>query len=161
MMKLSISIICFIIFLNSFSFSSENTIIGNARVLDADTIVIKEKKIRLFGIDAPELDQKCLDNKSKHYSCGKESKEFLTKIIKKNNIVKCFYSKKDIYKRILGNCFVDNLNLNSHLVRNGHALAYLKYSDKYLEHQKYAKFKKLGMWKGSFIKPEDWRRKYK
>ena len=39
MMKLSISIICFIIFLNSISFSSENTIIGNARVIDADTIV--------------------------------------------------------------------------------------------------------------------------
>ena len=83
MMKLSISIICFIIFLNSISFSSENTIIGNARVIDADTIVIKEKKIRLFGIDAPELNQKCLDNRSKHYNCGKESKEFLTKIIKK------------------------------------------------------------------------------
>ena len=45
MMKLSISIICFIIFLNSISFSSENTIIGNARVIDADTIVIKEKKL--------------------------------------------------------------------------------------------------------------------
>ena len=83
MMKLSISIICFIIFLNSISFSSENTIIGNARVIDADTIVIKEKKIRLFGIDAPELNQKCLDNRSKHYNCQKRVKRISNKNYKK------------------------------------------------------------------------------
>ena len=63
-------------------FSSENTIIGNARVIDADTIVIKEKN-RLFGIDAPELNQKCLDNRSKHYNCGKEVKRISNKNYKK------------------------------------------------------------------------------
>ena len=34
-------------------------ITGIAKVIDGDTILINKKKIRLFGIDAPERDQKC------------------------------------------------------------------------------------------------------
>ena len=36
------------------SISSENAIYGKAQVIDGDTIKINDKKIRLFGIDAPE-----------------------------------------------------------------------------------------------------------
>ena len=36
------------------SFSKEEEIFGKAHVIDGDTIKIKSKKIRLFGIDAPE-----------------------------------------------------------------------------------------------------------
>ena len=32
-------------------------ITGIAKVIDGDTILINKKKIRLFGIDAPERDQ--------------------------------------------------------------------------------------------------------
>ena len=32
---------------------------GAAHIVDGDTLVIDETKIRLFGIDAPELDQSC------------------------------------------------------------------------------------------------------
>ena len=41
------------------SVSSEKTISGKAKVIDGDTIKINEKKIRLFGIDAPEKEQIC------------------------------------------------------------------------------------------------------
>ena len=34
-------------------------ITGIAKVIDGDTILINKKKVRLFGIDAPEWDQKC------------------------------------------------------------------------------------------------------
>ena len=32
---------------------------GFAKVIDGDTIIVDKKKIRLLGIDAPELDQHC------------------------------------------------------------------------------------------------------
>ena len=32
---------------------------GFAKVIDGDTIIIDKKKIRLLGIDAPEIDQHC------------------------------------------------------------------------------------------------------
>ena len=40
--------------LPNFSISSEKAIYGKAQVIDGDTIKINDKKIRLFGIDAPE-----------------------------------------------------------------------------------------------------------
>ena len=40
----------------------------------------------------------------------------------------------------------------------GHAVAYKKYSKKYVVDEDYAKEKKLGLWSGSFIRPEKWRR---
>ena len=45
-----------------FSFAPKldsKTIIGNAKVIDGDTIHIGKNKIRLHGIDAPEIDQTC------------------------------------------------------------------------------------------------------
>ena len=33
---------------------------GRARVIDGDTLVLKEGRIRLSGIDAPEAAQSCL-----------------------------------------------------------------------------------------------------
>ena len=49
-------------------------------------------------------------------------------------------------------------NINSWLVKNGYALAYKKYSKKYLLDEQYAKQNKLGLWRGTFMKPEKWRR---
>ena len=66
--------------------------------------------------------------------------------------------KKDFFKRYLGTCYKNEENINSWLVRNGYALAYKKYSKKYLLDEQYAKKNKLGLWKGTFMRPEKWRR---
>ena len=47
------------------------------------------------------------------------------------------------------------------MVLFGYAIAYLRYSDKYLEEQEIAKAIKLGLWQGDFDMPEDWRKKNK
>ena len=65
------------------------TITGIAKVIDGDTILINKKKIRLFGIDAPEWDQKCQKiwltisffSFNKDYFCG----EISTNRLKKKN----------------------------------------------------------------------------
>ena len=44
------------------------------------------------------------------------------------------------------------------MVRNGHAIAYVKYSKDYIQDQNYAKKNKLGLWSGIFIYPEKWRK---
>ena len=48
--------------------------------------------------------------------------------------------------------------INKWLVRNGYAIAYKRYSKKYILDEQYAKESKLGIWRGAFIKPEKWRR---
>ena len=61
--KLSLSLFSILILLSlpNLSFSAEKIIIGKAQVIDGDTIKINGKKIRLFGIDAPEMKQICKD----------------------------------------------------------------------------------------------------
>ena len=44
------------------------------------------------------------------------------------------------------------------MVRNGHALAYRKYSSRYLDEEIHAKSNGLGTWAGEFIPPWEWRR---
>jgi hypothetical protein len=36
---------------------------ADIKIIDGDTIIFNEKKIRLFGIDAPETNQYCFDKK--------------------------------------------------------------------------------------------------
>ena len=54
-----------------------------------------------------------------------------------------------------------SLNINVYMVRWGYAIAYLRYSEKYLDVQETAKSKKKGLWAGNFDMPEDWRKKNK
>ena len=143
-------------------------IIGIPKIVDGDTIYINNFKIRLEGIDAPEMRQKCKKEKLKissiigytfyeDYYCGKYSKENLEAIVKGSEI-KCISSIKDRYKRYLAKCFKGKINLNRWMVRNGHAVAYRRYSKEYMPDEDFAKENKLGLWKGKFLNPEKWRK---
>ena len=157
-MKKIIFIICVILFLTSTN-SFSKTIIGNARVIDGDTININNNKIRLHGIDAPETKQTCkLD--SVDWFCGKQSTEELKKIINDQS-VECTVSDIDIYNRYVAICLVNELNLNQWMVKNGWAIAYRYYSTDYIIEEKYARDNKIGIWKSEFLKPYQYRKKNK
>ena len=72
--------------------------------------------------------------------------------------IKCLSSSKDRYKRYLATCYKDKINLNQWMVRNGYAIAYRRYSKKYISEENFAKENKLGLWKGKFLSPEKWRK---
>ena len=143
-------------------------IIGISKVIDGDTVQIDNFKIRLEGIDAPEMRQKCkrefLKISStigfifyKDYNCGEVSKKKLKDKINKSEI-KCISSSKDRYKRHIATCFKGQTNLNQWMVKNGYAIAYRRYNKKYIPDEDFAKENKLGLWKGKFMKPEKWRK---
>ena len=157
-----------IIFLVLLSNSIAEEISGIPKVVDGDTIHINNYKFRLEGIDAPEMRQQCKKESFKisffigftfyeNYSCGRVSKE---KLITKINTseIKCISSSKDRYKRYIATCFKGKTNLNQWMVRNGFAIAYRRYSKKYVPDEVFAKENKLGLWQGKFIEPEKWRK---
>ena len=77
----------------------------------------------------------------------------------KGKKVKCILQEnKDRYNRNIGTCYVKNLDINKWLVRNGYAVAYKKYSKKYVLDEQFSKENKLGIWRGTFTEPEKWRR---
>ncbi len=145
-------IVLYLIFTNL----SAEEISGIPKIVDGDTIRISIYKIRLEGIDAPEIRQICKKN-NREYFCGRISKEKLDDKVKGNNII-CKTHSRDRYKRYLATCYINGLNLNQWMVRNGHALAYRRYSKKYITDEDFAKDNKLGLWQGNFIDPEKWRK---
>ena len=163
---ITISSIFFILTYNDVRSENINKISGFAKVVDGDTIKINSKKIRLYGIDAPEKKQKCKKTYltisfmsfTKDYMCGEVSTEKLIKKINKQKL-NCNILDVDRYKRLIGECFKRNINLNSWMVSNGYAVAYRKYSKKYVSDEINAKNNKLGIWQGKFEMPWDYRRK--
>ena len=127
------------------------------KVIDGDTIYLKNEKIRFSGIDTPEIKQTCNKN-NEIIKCGIQAKELLINKIG-NNKVKCVKNGIDKYNRILAECFVNNQSLSKYLVREGYAFAYRKYSTKYVQDEDYAKKNKKGMWAMTFEYPWDYRRK--
>lgn len=127
------------------------------KVIDGDTIHIGSKKYRFSGIDTPEMKQTCKKD-NQIVMCGVIAKNALVKKINKQQ-VNCKEEEIDRYKRIVAECFVNNDSLSKYLVRNGHAVAYRKYSMKFVEDEDYAKQNKLGLWSMSFDYPWDYRAK--
>ena len=127
------------------------------KVIDGDTIHIGSKKYRFSGIDTPEMKQTCKKD-NQIVMCGVIARDALVKKINKQQ-VNCKEEEIDRYKRIVAECFVNNESLSKYLVRNGHAVAYRRYSMKFVEDEDYAKKNKLGLWSMSFDYPWDYRAK--
>ena len=141
--------------LSSLFLFSNNLFASHVTVIDGDTIRLGDVKIRFSGIDAPEINQTCVASEGK-VACGKISKDILIAKVT-NNKISCSDEGKDVYGRILGECFVNGESLSSYLVREGFAFAYRKYSNKYIQDEEYAKFNNLGMWSMEFEYPWDYR----
>ena len=132
-------------------------ITGKPRVIDGDTIEIAGERIRLNGIDTPEANQTCLDGNGKRWRCGQEATYALLFLVGKHWIT-CKGNERDKYDRLIAVCFAGPFDLNAEMVRQGWALAYRKYSTAYVAEEADAKAKKLGLWRGQFVAPWDWRR---
>jgi endonuclease YncB( thermonuclease family) len=61
---------------------------GSPRVIDGDTIELAGERIRLHGIDAPEMKQTCRTRAGKVQHCGRLAKQDLERIVRGQDI-KC------------------------------------------------------------------------
>mgnify|MGYP001338894875 CR=1 FL=1 len=136
------------------------------KVIDGDTIKINNKIIRFGGIDAPESyyrgkKQKCILDKKIIY-CGDISKKKLEEKISDNKVTCINEKNKNIYNRIIAECFIGKESLSKYMVRSGYAFDYKQYSKgKYSDDEIYAKKNNNGMWKMKFDYPWIWRKNNK
>ena len=162
---ISACLISFFITYNDVKSDEIKIISGIATVTDGDTLRINEKKIRLLGIDAPEKQQQCRKawlsisflTFNKQYDCGEISTNKLKKKIN-NKSIKCKWTEKDRYKRLIAECYEGKTNINAWMVQNGYAVAYRKYSTKFIGQENIARKEKLGIWAGSFEMPWEYRK---
>jgi endonuclease YncB( thermonuclease family) len=128
------------------------TVTGEARVVDGDTLVLAGERVRLFGIDAPELDQSCTRD-GRRWACGNWARDELRERIRGQRIA-CAGRERDGYGRLLAVCEVGGQDLNRTLVRDGVAFAYRRYSQDYARDEARAERAGLGLWAGQVVQPE-------
>jgi endonuclease YncB( thermonuclease family) len=134
-----------------------------ARVHDGDTLVLETGvKVRLFGIDAPELKQMCRHG-NRCVPCGQAARDSVLALTRRDPVV-CETRGKS-YDRVVAACRTGAADLGLALVQRGAALADPQYLPKrdplrtrYLEAEADARRRKVGVWESTFVPPSDWRR---
>ena len=132
--------------------SGSQNISGNPLVIDGDSLILKDRKLRLLGIDAPELAQKCTAD-GQQWPCGRQARAQLRAKIN-GALVMCTTWGEDRYQRLLATCSTGDLELNAWLVRQGWAVDYGGYGAEEAE----ARRNRAGIWRGDFENPGEWRR---
>ena len=130
---------------------------GRPTVIDADTLLLSGTRIRLHGIDAPEKEQRCAYSSGREYLCGIAATEDLRAKIGDAS-VRCVVTGRGKYQRLIGHCYLGDVELNRWLVEHGYALAYRPSSTQYVAEEQKAQAAGRGIWSGSFEKPWEWRR---
>ena len=127
--------------------------VQKVRVVDGDTIHIGRDKIRLVGIDTPEIRQTCRTHDGTEWHCGVFARDTLKTMLAVNKTIKCHITGRDQYQRLLGKCYVgkSNIDVQKTLVREGWAVAYYTNDYKADEHQ--ARRARRGLWAGEFQRP--------
>jgi endonuclease YncB( thermonuclease family) len=131
-------------------------IVGHAYVIDGDTIQVSGTRIRLQGMDAPEMSQQCrrgTGSVSVLYSCGREAKAALERIIG-GSTVACQPGGQERYGRTLATCVARGADVGREMVRQGWAVAYSRYSLAYVADEGIARAANRALWAGEFENPE-------
>lgn len=117
---------------------------GIIRVIDADTWDVGSTRVRLHGIDAPELAQTCDTEQRINWSCG----VWVSNLIRAQydgKIARCDMITIDKYNRTVARCWVNGRDVGRDMVADGLAFAYRKYSMAYDFEEKTAAFIDRGL----------------
>jgi endonuclease YncB( thermonuclease family) len=130
-------------------------------VRDGDTIQVGDITYELDGVDAPEIDQMCIDNHADPWTCGIDARDLLTTLVD-GRAVRCedLGPDKVFKKRHIGLCTAegDTLSLNQQLVRDGLAVnaePFIK--GQFKDDAAVAKEASKGLWRGCFVAPHEFR----
>ena len=126
-------------------------------VYDGDTLTAScpegEVKVRMFGIDTPEMGQE---------PWGARSRDVLRGLLPRRDKITLRVRDQDRYGRTVAQVFVGQNDIGLEMVRQGRAAVYEQYNDSaaYRQAQTEAKRDRRGIWEksGSQQDPAAWRR---
>jgi endonuclease YncB( thermonuclease family) len=125
---------------------------GSASASDGDSLRLDGRRIRIEGIDAPEIGQMCRRGETA-WDCGAQARQRLIALTAGTTTV-CRLHGHDRYGRELGVCAAGGTDLGREMVLSGHAVSYGLYRDE----EETARTGRRGLWGGDFVRPQEWRR---
>lgn len=155
-MKYAIFLLAFLLVASS---AIAQTLTGKVvRVADGDTVTVlvdgnQQKRVRLYGIDAPE----------KRQAFGQKSREALARIVA-GKTVSVDVIDVDRYGRSVGVITTDGINANREMINSGLAWVYTRYCKKtfcreWESLEQSARRAKRGLWRdGNPVPPWEWRK---
>lgn len=128
---------------------------GQPRVIDGDTLEVRGERIRLFGIDAPEIGQPWWDEEGREQDAGEVAKRALEQRVDGRRLsVKVL--REDQYRRTVAIVKVDGRDVARSLVADGFAFA-SPGSARYRRTASSARRRRRGFWRGDVTMPWDYR----
>jgi endonuclease YncB( thermonuclease family) len=125
---------------------------GLGRASDGDSLRLGEDRIRLLGLDAPELTQDCTSADGRIWRCGRAARDRMAQLLAAGPAY-CRPEDVDQYGRLLATCLVAGRDLGAIMVAEGLAVA----AGRYWAEEAAARRDRLGIWAGDFDAPRDWR----
>ena len=131
---------------------------GEATAKEGDLVSVKGQEFRLYGIDAPDLGQTCVNVRGREYDCFKLATEILNRLIN-NRAVECTpKGNSPASGPKLAVCRAENGDdLAYAMVERGYALAYRALAPDYISIEARATSFRRGMWAGRVEPPWQWR----
>jgi endonuclease YncB( thermonuclease family) len=130
-------------------------IYGTAVAGDGDSLTVGGRRVRLFGIDAPEFDQRCT-REGQSWACGTAAADELAKLVTGRD-VRCSPVGIDRFARVLARCTAGQVDINRVMVASGYAVAFRRYSTDYVSAEDSARVNRRGIWAGTFEMPQAYR----
>lgn len=124
---------------------------GRPAVIDGDSIRLDGIEMRLEGIDAPELTQRCRRS-GEDWPCGQAARTHLRTLLSGASVV-CSGYQMDRYDRLLVQCRSGESNVNRAMVHDGFAVSFGAYQSEEAK----ARIAQRGLWVGDFERPASWR----
>lgn len=128
---------------------------GRLHVIDADTFDVGGVRVRLFGVDAPEMGQPCRVQ-GQERDCGRWARDLVRDRFEGRQ-AGCDAQDTDRYGRVVAICRVGDVDIGAALVQDGIAWAYRRYSSRYDLDEKAAAVAGRGLWAFTLDLPSDYR----
>jgi endonuclease YncB( thermonuclease family) len=128
---------------------------GSAEVAGPAMLSLNGKRIVLWGVDAPVRGQPCYAG-NKTWDCGTASAKTLLNLVGDQEIA-CEQRRIDQFGRVFAVCTAGEVDVNRALVEAGLAVALSKETSDYVAAEAEAKAKGVGVWRGPFTTPADYR----
>lgn len=129
---------------------------GSAEVVDGDGLRMGPVVIRIHGIDAPELGQRCAAQGKGTWPCDEAAAGRLAELVTGRE-VDCEPLDRDGYGRIVARCSVDGMDIAEILVSEGLVWSFRRYSADYASFEDDARAAGRGIWQAPTEAPWDYR----
>jgi endonuclease YncB( thermonuclease family) len=129
---------------------------GTVNVINANTVEMQGQYIRLFGVDALNINQVCRTKEARLWPCGRQAALALRQAIG-GAPLRCEPLTRNSSGHIVAVCRKSGEDVNAWMVARGWAVADRTSSYDYLGAEQSAQSAGAGIWSSEFVMPAQWR----